>query len=114
MSRTLFATMFVESTGETPARYLTRLRMERARDLLQRSQLSLAMVAHRMGYGTDVEFARAFKRQFGISPGRCRAGAHHSMAQSPHGRNPAAGQPEFPVGFHRYGTKRHIAVPPEV
>src|SRR3546814_18145806 len=39
MSRTLFATMFVESTGETPARYLTRLRMERARDLLQRSQL---------------------------------------------------------------------------
>src|SRR3546814_176046 len=76
MSRTLFATMFVESTGATPARYLTRLRMERARDLLQRSQLSLAMVAHHMGYGTDVAFARAFQRQFG------RAEEHTSELQS--------------------------------
>jgi AraC-like DNA-binding protein len=72
MSRTLFATTFVKSTGETPRRYLTRLRMDRARDLLQRSHLPLAMVAHRAGYGTDAAFARAFKRQFGVSPGQCR------------------------------------------
>src|SRR3546814_13427686 len=94
MSRTLFATMFVESTGETPARYLTRLRMERTRDLLQRSQSSLAMVAHRLRYGTGVAFARAFPRQFGISPSRRRAGDQHRMAHFTHRPNPAAGQPD--------------------
>lgn len=76
MSRTLFAAKFLESTGETPGRYLTILRMERARDLLCRSSLSLATIAHRAGYGTDVAFARAFKRQFGVSPGRFRADRH--------------------------------------
>ncbi|MDB5686937.1 MAG: hypothetical protein JWR77_1526 [Rhizorhabdus sp.] len=76
MSRTLFAAKFLESTGETPGRYLTRLRMERARHLLCSSQLSLATIAHRAGYGTDVAFARAFKRQYGTSPGRYRADRH--------------------------------------
>jgi AraC-like DNA-binding protein len=73
MSRTLFAMTFVKSTGETPRRYLTRVRMERARGLLQCSHLPVAVVAHRAGYGTDAAFARAFKRQFGVSPGQCRA-----------------------------------------
>jgi AraC-like DNA-binding protein len=73
MSRTLFATTFVRSTGETPRRYLTRVRMERARNLLQRSHLAVAVIAHRAGYGTDAAFARAFKRLFGVSPGQCRA-----------------------------------------
>jgi AraC-like DNA-binding protein len=73
MSRTLFAVTFVKSTGESPGRYLVRLRMERARDLLHHSHLPLAMVAQRAGYGTDAAFSRAFKRQFGITPGQCRA-----------------------------------------
>src|SRR3546814_12749522 len=58
MSRTLFATMFVESTVETPAGSPTRLRMERARDLLPRRQLSLNMGSPRRGQGDDVRIAR--------------------------------------------------------
>lgn len=76
MSRTLFAARFAESVGETPARYLAGLRMQRARDLLSRSQMSLAAIAHEAGYGTDAAFARAFKREFGLPPGRFRATAH--------------------------------------
>jgi AraC-like DNA-binding protein len=76
MSRTLFVSTFVEGTGETPGHYLAVLRLERARDLLQQSSLPLAAIAHRAGYGSDVAFIRAFKRQFGISPGRFRSDCH--------------------------------------
>lgn len=73
MSRTLFALRFAECTGQTPARYLLERRMELARDLLARSPLALAAVAHRCGYSTDVAFARAFRRRNGVPPGRYRA-----------------------------------------
>jgi AraC-like DNA-binding protein len=76
MSRTLFVAAFAEGTGETPGHYLALLRLQRARDLLQQSSLSLAAIAHRAGYGSDVAFIRAFKRQFGISPGRFRLACH--------------------------------------
>jgi AraC-like DNA-binding protein len=76
MSRTLFVATFVEGTGETPGHYLAVLRLERARDLLRQSSLPLAAIAHRAGYGSDVAFIRAFKRQFGISPGRFRSDSH--------------------------------------
>lgn len=73
MSRTAFAADFKEVTGETPARYLTGLRLDRAQHLLRQSKLPLAMIAHRAGYGTDVAFARAFRRRFNTSPARYRA-----------------------------------------
>jgi AraC-like DNA-binding protein len=76
MSRTLFVTSFVKGTGETPGHYLAVLRLERARDLLQQSPLPLAVIAHRSGYGSDVAFIRAFKRRFGVSPGRFRSHCH--------------------------------------
>lgn len=81
MSRTLFVASFVEGTGETPGHYLAILRLERARDLLDQSSLPLAAIAHRAGYGSDVAFIRAFKRHFGISPGRFRA-ARHPMGEA--------------------------------
>jgi AraC-like DNA-binding protein len=76
MSRTLFVATFVEGTGETPGHYLAVLRLERARELLQQSSLPLAAIAHRAGYGSDVAFIRAFKRRFGVSPGRFRSDCH--------------------------------------
>lgn len=93
MSRTLFAVKFAEGTGETPARYLTQLRLERARDLLCRSKLPIAAIAHRAGYGTDVAFARAFRRWYGVSPGRFRADHHRHP-----GQRPAAAAPDAQPG----------------
>lgn len=89
MSRTLFAQRFAECTGQTPARYLLERRMELARDLLARSPLALAAVAHRCGYSTDVAFSRAFRRRHGVSPGRYRIeirmrdGAHGTTLRDP-------------------------------
>lgn len=80
LSRSSFADTFVRVTGETPGRYLATLRMEKARDLLRIRALSLADVAHRLGYGTDMAFIRAFKRHFGITPGQFRGGTPRANA----------------------------------
>ncbi|MCK8779559.1 AraC family transcriptional regulator [Rhizobium sp. NTR19] len=70
-SRSVFAERFSAILGEGAARYLTRLRMQLARDLL-RKNMSIAEVASHMGYESEASFARAFKRITSVSPGVVR------------------------------------------
>ena len=71
-SRSTFAERFSAILGEGAARYLARLRMQLARDLLRQSGMSVAEVASRLGYDSEASFARAFKRITNISPGVVR------------------------------------------
>jgi AraC-like DNA-binding protein len=43
--------------------------------------MSMAAVAGRVGYNTEISFARAFKRHFGVTPGAYRRGAAAALAQ---------------------------------
>ena len=54
--------------GETPFRRLTRLRMERARDLLRHSDASIIAISLECGDGNATHFATAFRRIVGMSP----------------------------------------------
>lgn len=72
MSRTSFANTFQSVTGETVARYLTTLRLDKSRELLKLKQLSLSDIAQRSGFAANTAFIRAFKRQFGVTPGKFR------------------------------------------
>lgn len=67
-SRSMFAERFREATGEPPARYLARVRMEHAKQLLQEPSVSVAQVASTLGYGSDAAFSRAFRRFAGVAP----------------------------------------------
>jgi len=58
--------------GETPSRYLARLRVEAAAAALRNGALPLAEVAALVGYSSDQALARAFKRHLGIGPGTYR------------------------------------------
>jgi len=60
--------------GETPFRRLTRLRMERARELLRHTDVSIINISLECGYGNPAHFATAFRRSVGMSPSRYRAG----------------------------------------
>jgi AraC-like DNA-binding protein len=71
-SRSIFAQRFSAVLGEGAARYLARLRMQLARDLLGQNGMSVAEVASRLGYESEASFARAFKRITNISPGVVR------------------------------------------
>lgn len=69
MSRSAFSARFTALTGKSAISYLTEWRMQLARIDLRESDDSLSMVALRVGYQSEAAFCRAFKRQFGQSPG---------------------------------------------
>ena len=72
MSRSAFALHFKVTTGTTPIAYLTSWRMCLAHDYLQSENLSVWQTAGRVGYASEIAFSRAFKRHFGVNPGRVR------------------------------------------
>lgn len=72
VSRSAFAKRFTDLTGETPIHYLAGWRMQLAKSLLLEPALSLAAVAEKIGYESDIAFNRAFKRHVGTSPAKWR------------------------------------------
>jgi len=65
--RTL-ARRFIAAYGETPMAHYRRLRLDKARDLLQRGNHSVAQVAAACGFPSPANFATAFRREFGAAP----------------------------------------------
>lgn len=72
VSRTLLAVRFKALVGEAPMAYLTRWRITRAANLLRTERLPLARAAERVGYQSEVVFAKAFRRVIGQPPGAWR------------------------------------------
>ncbi|MFQ4142477.1 AraC family transcriptional regulator [Chlorogloeopsis sp. ULAP02] len=65
---------FRELFGTTVFRYLTEKRMEWAEQLLRQGNITIAEVAHRVGYSHQGRFAETFKRKFMITPSECLSG----------------------------------------
>jgi len=80
LSRSAFAERFRVATGETPMQNLTRYRMARAAEYLRASRAGIREIARLTGYDSEVSVTKAFRRQFGTSPGAYR----RNNAMSPH------------------------------
>jgi AraC family transcriptional regulator len=63
-----FARMFKHSFGVPPRAYLTRLRMEKACELLAMTNSPVAEVAFEVGYSSGQAFARVFARHHQVTP----------------------------------------------
>ena len=50
-------------------RYLFSVRMQRGRSMLRDQQATVAAIATRVGYSSEVDFATAVKRETGTAPG---------------------------------------------
>jgi AraC-like DNA-binding protein len=72
MSRSAFAEHFSSLVGQPPMQYLAMWRMHMAAQQLREGRSSVAQVAFGIGYDSEAAFSRAFKRQFGTSPGTWR------------------------------------------
>jgi AraC-like DNA-binding protein len=67
-----FATVFRRETQATPLIYLTRLRLQRACELLKASDAPLAEIGARVGIADPFYFSRVFARHQGLSPAAYR------------------------------------------
>ncbi|MEJ2869366.1 AraC family transcriptional regulator [Actinomycetospora sp. OC33-EN08] len=74
LSRAAFARRFTALVGEPPMAWLTDLRLSLAADLLRGTDLTLAVIADRVGYGSPFALSTAFHRERGVRPAALRAG----------------------------------------
>ncbi len=76
-----FARAFKASTGMPPHRYLTDLRMRRAKALIAEGRLPLAEIAGVCGLSSQAHFTRWFKQIVGVTPGAYRASRGRTAAE---------------------------------
>lgn len=63
-----FSRLFKQKMGITLHQYILQRRIERAKELLQHSQLSVADIAFRVGFCDQSHLIRSFKRIVGLTP----------------------------------------------
>ncbi|GGP49405.1 XRE family transcriptional regulator [Shewanella algicola] len=69
MSPSAFHRCFKEVTTSSPIQYLKKIRLNKARELLQLQRLKVKEVSTQVGYESTAQFSREFKRYFDQSPG---------------------------------------------
>lgn len=72
MSERTFLRRFRATTGMTPADWMTRLRVDRARELLESTELSIDHIAERTGLGMATTLRHHFRLKVGVSPSEYR------------------------------------------
>jgi AraC family transcriptional regulator len=72
-----FSALFRRATGLSPYRFLIRLRVSRARQLLESGNDSIGQVAIQVGFYDQSHLTKQMRRVLGISPGRLRRMREH-------------------------------------
>ena len=67
LERSYFSARFKKKTGATPHQYLLRLRVQKARQLLETTDFSVSEISYLVGLAPH-NFSRIFKRETGITP----------------------------------------------
>lgn len=82
LSPTYFGRIFKEGTGESFSAYLTRVRIQRSKELLHYENIRLTDIALLVGFEDQSYFSRVFKRMEGISPRRYREKNSHGSTSA--------------------------------
>jgi AraC family transcriptional regulator of arabinose operon len=72
LSRSHYTTLFRRVTGYAPMRYLNHLRMQRAVQLLNSTNLPIKAISDQLGFSEQFYFSRAFRKLHGHSPSEHR------------------------------------------
>ena len=80
LSPSRFAHLFRRQTGTTPMKYLERLRIARAQELLLTTGLSISEIGYQCGYDEPLYFSKVFRGSVGRSPRQFRRGTRRPEA----------------------------------
>ncbi|MCB9296288.1 MAG: response regulator [Lewinellaceae bacterium] len=72
MSRTQLYRKAKALTGESPARFIQKVQLNKARELLQTTELNVSEIAYEVGFTDPAYFSRAFNKEFGAPPSSLR------------------------------------------
>lgn len=72
MGKTKFKKIFKQVFGNPPKQYRQKIRMEYAKEELQKNQKTAAEIAYELGYAHPSKFTRAFKNHFGLLPSKVK------------------------------------------
>lgn len=68
LNSSYFSRMYKKETGEGFVEYVTRMKMEKAVELLDQSIKSVEQIAYELGFESKSYFFKTFKRFYGLSP----------------------------------------------
>src|SRR5689334_11310398 len=73
LSSSYLTKLFRAHVGQSPAQYDKTIRLERARELVLSSSLSVKEIMVKVGWRDPSHFSREFKRRHGVAPSRLRS-----------------------------------------
>lgn len=79
VSAAYLSTIYKKNTGKQLVKYITQIRMEKAKELLQQTNMKIADVAANVGYLNIPYFTVVFRNQTGTSPGKYREGKYDEL-----------------------------------
>lgn len=76
MNPSALSRSFKKATGDALTAYIARVRVEKAKELLEEKKIRIETVARKLGFHTQTSFERAFKRVAGMTPFQYRSRMH--------------------------------------
>ena len=67
-----FIRLFKQTTGISPHQYILQLKIERAKQLINKNKRSLTEIAYELGFTDQAHFSNAFKKIIGVAPRQYR------------------------------------------
>jgi transcriptional regulator GlxA family with amidase domain len=72
MSTRNFSRVFVKESGMTPGKFLEKMRLDQAKNMLEYTDMSVDMIADKCGFSNAVSLRRVFLKNVSLSPAQYR------------------------------------------
>ncbi len=82
MGRSLFNSKIKDIVGMTPLDFLRQLRLQRAEELILRSDYTFSQISYMVGFTDPKYFSKCFKKEKGMTPSECRMKANRKGAEA--------------------------------